>query len=80
MKAKPQPPPPPNKTAPSLAVAVEEITKAAQTAELLRSDLGAAYKAATDPLLQIVLLRIMKLSADLQSELVQVQAAVEDRQ
>jgi hypothetical protein len=57
----------------------EEITKAAQTAQLLRSDLGSAYKAAEDPLLQIVLLRLMKLSNDLQSELTQVQAAVTER-
>ena len=79
MKAKSQRPSRSNKTAPGLAVAAEEITKAAQTAELLRSDLGAAYKSTTDPLLQIVLLRIMKLSADLQSELVQVEAAMDGR-
>ena len=79
MKAKPRSPHPKKQTAPARAVVTEEITKAAQTAELLRSDLGAAYKASADPLLHIVLLRIIKLSADLQSELVQVQAAMEDR-
>jgi hypothetical protein len=79
MKAKSRSPHAKKKTTSSTDMVTEEITKAAQTAQLLRSDLGAAYKAAADPLLQIVLLRIMKLSADLQSELVQVEAAMQDR-
>lgn len=79
MKKKSQPPRVPTRATTVNAVVKEEITKAAQTAQLLRSDLGAAYKRATDPLLQIVLLRIMKLSADLQSELSQLEVAMDDR-
>ena len=60
-------------------MAKEEITKASQTAQLLRSDLGSAYKNAADPLLQIVLLRLMKLASELQSELLQVEAAMDER-
>lgn len=79
MRKKSQPSRVPTKAAPVSAVVKEEITKAAQTAELLRADLGAAYKAAADPLLQIALLRIMKLSADFQSELVQIETAMQGR-
>ena len=69
----------PAKTSPASCVAKEEITKASQTAQLLRSDLGSAYKNAADPLLQIVLLRLMKLASELQSELLQVEAAMDER-
>lgn len=62
-----------------IRVAKEEITKAAQTAQLLRSDLGGAYKAAEDALLQIVLLRLLGLADQLLSEVSQLQAAMDDR-
>ena len=60
-------------------VVVEEITKATQTALLLGSDLGSAYKAAEDPLLQIVLLRLMRLANELRSELARVHTAMGQR-
>jgi hypothetical protein len=59
----------PAKSSASSRVVQEEITKATQTAQLLGSDLGSAYKAAEDPLLQIVLLRLMRLANELRSEL-----------
>jgi hypothetical protein len=58
---------------------MEEITKATQTAQLLSSDLGSAYQAAEDPLLQIVLLRLMQLTRELRSELTRVHTAMEER-
>ena len=79
MRKKSQPPTVPKKAAPVNAVVKEEITKAAQTAQLLRADLGTAYKAAADPILRTALLRIMKLSAGLQSELVRVEAKIHGR-
>jgi hypothetical protein len=79
MKPKLKSNPAPAKSPAKPDVVHEEITKAAQTAQLLRSDLGSAYKAAEGPLLQIVLLRLVRLSSDLQSELTQVQAAVTER-
>jgi hypothetical protein len=60
-------------------VVKEEIAKAAQTAQLLRADLGSAYKAADDSLLQIILLRLMKLATELHSEVAQVEVAIGER-
>jgi hypothetical protein len=79
MKPKVKSSPVPAKASATTEVVKEEIAKATQTAQLLRSDLGCAYKAAEDPLLQIVLLRLMELAGKLQSELTQVQAAVNER-
>ena len=79
MKPKVKPSPPCANEPATTDVVKEEITKATQTAQLLRSDLGSAYKAAENPLLQIVLLRLMELAGKLQSELTQVQAAVNER-
>lgn len=79
MKKKPEAADRARRAARSAEVVKEEITKAAQTVQLLRSDLGNAYKATADPLLQIVLLRLMNLSVELQSGVVQVEAALEER-
>jgi hypothetical protein len=79
MRKKSQPHLVPKRAAPLNVVVKEEITKAAQTAQLLRADPSAAYKAAADPLLQMALQRIMKVSADLQAELVQVETAMQCR-
>ena len=79
MKKKPKLAGGPPKPARPTNVVKEEIVKAAQTAQLLRADLGSAYKAADDPLLQIIILRLMKLAAELHSEVDQVAVAMEER-
>ena len=63
---------------PASCVVREEIAKATQTAQLLNSDLGSAFKAAEDPRLQIVLLRLMELTNELQTELTRVHSAAEE--
>lgn len=60
-------------------VVVEEITKATQTAQLLSSDLGSAYKAAEDPLMQTVLTRLMKTTNKVRSDLTRIHTAMEKR-
>jgi hypothetical protein len=58
---------------------VEKITKATQTAQLLSADLGNAYKAAEDPLMQIVLTRLMKTTNKVRSDLTRIHTAMEKR-
>jgi hypothetical protein len=60
-------------------VVKECATKAMQTAELLQGDLLEAYKAADDPVVQLALRRLMEQAAKLQSEVVEFQAAIVDR-
>ncbi len=79
MKLKLRSPAVPAKSSATSSVVQEEITKAFQTAQLLGSDLGSAYKAAEDPLLQIALLRLLGLANELRSELSRVHTAMEER-
>ncbi len=60
-------------------VVIECATKAMQTAELLRGDLLEGYKAAVDPIVQLALRRLMEQAAKLQSEIVEFQAVIVDR-
>lgn len=69
----------PAQPARSTDVVKEEIAKSAQTAQLLCADLRSAYKAADDPLLHIILLRLTKLANELYSEVAQVEVAIGER-
>jgi glycosyltransferase involved in cell wall biosynthesis len=61
----------------------EDLAKGSDKILVLRRlgkmGLGSAYKAAQDPILRIVVLRLMTLSDKLLSELTEVQAAMDER-